>query len=276
MANNAIAISATGTESDVIGQVDHILPLGSLTGTVGVYCNTLSGNVDLRANEIIANTAYDIVKGDVRLNCAKVVGAKVGTPVLDLSRLAEAPSVEHPNGIAGIVVPDGETTYIDGGYLKTLAGVPRGIIAMWSGAINAVPDAWALCDGQNGTPDLRDKFIVGAGRDYAVGATGGAETHTHTGTAASTTISGSVGATTLTTAQMPSHTHTIQRSSTSGAGGSVLSGSSTSASNYPSSATGGGESHTHSLSSTSHSHSLNINATSNLPPYYALAYIMKL
>jgi hypothetical protein len=86
VANDAIAISATGTESDVIGQVDHILPLGSLTGTVGVYCNTLSGNVDLRANEIIANTAYAIVKGDVRLNCAKVVGAKVGTPVLDLSR----------------------------------------------------------------------------------------------------------------------------------------------------------------------------------------------
>ena len=118
MADNAIAIRAVGTESNVIGQVDRILPLGSLTGTVGVYCNTLSGNVDLRANEIIANTAYDIVKGDVRLNCAKVVGTKVGTPVLDLSRLAEAPSVNHPDGVAGIVIPDGTTVTVTDGVLS--------------------------------------------------------------------------------------------------------------------------------------------------------------
>ena len=67
--------------------------------------------------------------------------------------------------------------------------IPRGIIAMWSGAANAIPDGWLLCNGSNGTPDLRNRFIVGAGSNYDVGDTGGAQSVT------------------LTTAQMPSHSH---------------------------------------------------------------------
>ena len=54
------------------------------------------------------------------------------------------------------------------------AAVPAGLIAAWSGAASAVPAGWALCDGANGTPDLRGRFLVGAGGDYAVGDTGGA------------------------------------------------------------------------------------------------------
>jgi microcystin-dependent protein len=64
-----------------------------------------------------------------------------------------------------------------------------GIIVMWSGAINKIPTGWLLCDGTNGTPDLRNRFIVGAGTDYSVGNTGGAKTVT------------------LTEAQMPKHSH---------------------------------------------------------------------
>jgi microcystin-dependent protein len=51
-------------------------------------------------------------------------------------------------------------------------GVPVGAIMMWSGAI--APDNWHICDGTGGTPDLRDRFIVGSGSSYAIGATGGA------------------------------------------------------------------------------------------------------
>jgi len=54
-----------------------------------------------------------------------------------------------------------------------------GLICEWSGSIVSIPDGWALCDGNNGTPDLRDKFVVGAGSTYAPDATGGATTHTH-------------------------------------------------------------------------------------------------
>ena len=66
------------------------------------------------------------------------------------------------------------------------AAVPAGLIAAWSGAASAVPAGWALCDGANGTPDLRGRFLVGAGGDYAVGDAGGAATeelsaYSHTG-----------------------------------------------------------------------------------------------
>jgi hypothetical protein len=62
-----------------------------------------------------------------------------------------------------------------------------GMIILWSGSIASIPSGFALCDGTSGTPDLRDKFIVGAGSTYAVDATGGSAdatlpTHTHTNT----------------------------------------------------------------------------------------------
>lgn len=45
---------------------------------------------------------------------------------------------------------------------------PSGVICMWSGATTAIPTGWALCNGSNGTPDLRDKFVVGAGSTYTL------------------------------------------------------------------------------------------------------------
>jgi len=152
--------------------------------------------------------------------------------------------------------------------------MPRGVIVMWSGRIDEIPNGWALCDGRTyqapdgrlvTTPDLRDRFIVGAGLSYQVGEKGGAAQvtltveqlppHTHSATAApagrhshSYTAprfgsagwgpipgTGHVFAESATTSQAPDHTH------------DVIIG-----------VTGGGQPH------------------ENRPPYYALAYIMKL
>ncbi len=44
---------------------------------------------------------------------------------------------------------------------------------MWSGAVDAIPNGWTLCNGQNNTPDLKNRFIVGAGDEYSVGDVGG-------------------------------------------------------------------------------------------------------
>ena len=65
--------------------------------------------------------------------------------------------------------------------------VPTGGIILWSGAQAAIPTGWLLCDGTSGTPNLRDRFVVGAGSAYSVGATGGSAdaivvSHTHTAT----------------------------------------------------------------------------------------------
>ena len=61
--------------------------------------------------------------------------------------------------------------------------LPQGVIVMWSGAEEAIPAGWALCDGKNGTPDLRSRFIVGAGAggapEYLAGASGEPDTHHH-------------------------------------------------------------------------------------------------
>lgn len=67
--------------------------------------------------------------------------------------------------------------------------IPAGLISLWYGSIGSVPSGWYLCDGANGTPDLRDRFVIGAGSTYSVGSTGGSTTRT------------------LTTNEMPSHTH---------------------------------------------------------------------
>ena len=51
--------------------------------------------------------------------------------------------------------------------------VPSGVVMMWSGSANAIPSGYVICDGNNSTPDLRNRFVIGAGDTYAVGATGG-------------------------------------------------------------------------------------------------------
>ena len=57
--------------------------------------------------------------------------------------------------------------------LDAINAVPSGVIMLWSGAADAIPANYVLCDGTNSTPDLRNRFVVGAGSTYAVGATGG-------------------------------------------------------------------------------------------------------
>lgn len=57
--------------------------------------------------------------------------------------------------------------------------IAYGVITSWSGGLEAIPPGWQLCDGTNGTPDLRDKFVPCAGPTFAVGSTAGAIAHDH-------------------------------------------------------------------------------------------------
>jgi microcystin-dependent protein len=86
-------------------------------------------------------------------------------------------SYDNLYGIIGVQATSGAT-------------IPAGLISMWSGSIGSIPSGWYLCDGSNGTPNLTDRFIIGAGSTYAVNGTGG------------------ISSVTLTTNNMPSHTHT--------------------------------------------------------------------
>src|SRR5436190_4634054 len=76
----------------------------------------------------------------------------------------------------GIVVPQGTFAALrcDGTNVVKMDLARKGDIKIWSGATTDIESGWQLCDGTNGTPNLRDKFLVGAGTTYAVAATGGA------------------------------------------------------------------------------------------------------
>lgn len=134
---------------------------------------------------------------------------------------------------------------------STSSPFTAGMIMIWSGSIGSIPSGWVLCNGTNGTPDLRDRFVVAAGSTYAVGATGGSAdsivvSHTHTITD-------------------PGHLH---NTTSTGSGTLINTGATglTSAStSTTASATTGITNQTTGVSGTN----------ANLPPYYALAYIMK-
>ena len=76
----------------------------------------------------------------------------------------------------------------------------RGMIIMWSGSLHEMPEGWASCDGREGRPDLRNRFVIGAGNRYTIGQDGGKESHNHTG------ATGDHG---LTEVELPPHSHLI-------------------------------------------------------------------
>lgn len=185
---------------------------------------------------------------------------------------------------------------LSGGVLNTAAVASpfvTGMIMIWSGAIGTIPSGWALCNGTNGTPDLRDRFVVGAGSTYAVAAVGGVNTVA------------------LSSNEIPSHAHSFS-GSTSGAGdhahgawtdtqgahthGTNIASNTSNNNTIGSYAGGSGNVEINTDSAGAHGHNIGMNnsgnhahnfsgntgnagagaAHENRPPYYALCYIMKL
>lgn len=164
-------------------------------------------------------------------------------------------------------------------------GVPVGGIIMWSGLVANIPAGYALCNGSNGTPDLRNKFIIGAGDTYAPAATGGTATvtlieanlpaHTHAWTG--TTATGGSHTHVVTD---PGHTHTVQdRTSAGGADGGFADSwkgraNATTVSNTTGISLEAHSGHTHPVTGTN-ANTGSGTAVNILPPYFALAYIMR-
>lgn len=143
--------------------------------------------------------------------------------------------------------------------------IPAGGILLWSGSIGSIPAGYVLCNGSNGTPDLRDRFVVGAGSTYAVNASGGSAdsivvTHNHSATS---------------TVTDPGHTHSGNfgsNGSPTGSGPQMygFSGSTTSVSGTPITT------NTTGITVATTTANAGVSGTNaNLPPYYALCYIMK-
>lgn len=263
-------------------------------------------------------------------NRVGVLAVKEGTP----GTTPTAPTVQQDAtlweiALAEVYVANGAVQITDANitdvrtFSTSDASVPRGSIVMWSGSSSNIPAGWTLCNGTNGAPDLRDKFIVGAGAAYASGDQGGAATvaltaaqmpshthsgpshthstpaHTHTATSANDTHGhGNDGSHTHTVpykgAQASTHGHLA---ATGGGGNDNLAGApSPGSSNTENQTTTSAGTHDH--ANDTHNHSITVNsggsgtsgaagtgntgsagsgeAHENLPPYYALALIMKI
>jgi hypothetical protein len=255
--------------------------LTSLTDVTGTF--TLSAS---QYQKLVLQSAATLT-GNVRYNVPSGVGgqwivrnATSGNFTLTIGTTA--------GGGTSVAIPQGqiEVVYSDGTNIRSTRSTadrfPVGGIVMWSGTIATIPTGWFLCNGSNGTPDLRDKFVIGATQDDAGVAktnitgsltqTGGDKnavlvSHTHTATVTdpghghefrvSLTTQSSVGSTTTGGFVLNSSTTSTQAANTGAASDSNQIGEALTGVTVANSTEG--------VSGTN----------ANLPPYYALAYIMR-
>jgi len=212
-----------------------------------------------------------------------VSGAEIDTEFNNIASASTTKIDKVPAAETGNVAKFTATGALEDTGSPASALIPSGGIIMWSGLIASIPTGWALCDGTNGTPDLRNRFVVGAGDQYDRNDTGGSETVT------------------LTEAQIPSHDHNMQpagdhshtgTTSTDGnhshtifsriGGQGDTQGSSGRIGGFDgTSSTAGAHSHTLNIDNAgSHTHTMDTiggdQPHENRPPYFALAFIMKL
>jgi hypothetical protein len=231
----------------------------SATYTCTLYASTVSGNTTAAGSGITVPTSTSML---VRCD---------GTNIVDQTNyISGALAVGGNFSVAGTatgVTPaggDNSTKFATTAFVQNIAGssFPSGGIIMWNGSVGSIPAGWALCNGSGGTPDLRSRFVVGAGSTYAVNATGGSAdatlvSHNHT-------FSGN-------TDSVGDHNHSIPGSSTSSGGSGAFENRNPSGTKQ----TGDAGGHNHGFSGTTSSNGSSA-TNANLPPYFALCYIMKL
>ena len=250
----------------------------------GSYVNSLVTSNPASTDGLAqADDHLRLIKSTIKNTLPNITGAITGTQA-ELNILdGYTGTTANLNVLSGTSVTSTELGYVGGvtsaiqTQIDSVSSVPTGVIMLWSGAANAIPTGYALCDGANSTPDLRNTFVLGAGSTYAVNATGGSAdaiipSHSHT---ASVTDGG--------------HTHKVAKSGevTSGVVSNVSSTSTIAAETNRGddicytmmSGSGTADVGQTSSSTTGISVSNSTEGTSvtnaNLPPYFALCYIMK-
>ncbi len=245
------ALSVAGAISGTLATAaqPNVTSLGTLS-SLAVSGNITGGNL---SGTNIVGTISTAVQPNIT-----TVGTLTGLSVNGTSTLSG--TVTAPTAGNGTSNTQVATTEFVQNTISNASTVPSGAILLWSGSVASIPAGWFLCDGTNSTPDLRDRFVVGAGSTYAPAATGGSAnavvvSHTHTATSVVTD---------------PGHNHTYNAPSGFDSGGSF--GGSV-VENIVSATTGSRTTDITVATTVASAGSSGTNA--NLPPYYALAYIMK-
>lgn len=289
---------ATYLTRQIVGSTDEV-DVANGTGFEGDIVISLPTTIDKVGLQFQQVTTF--VSGII----GDVVGNLTGNVTGNLTGNANG---NHTGSFTGDVDVRGQTLQLDDGQIarsKIVGGndlldntspgiIPEGGIILWSGIVANIPSGFFLCDGNNNTPDLRDRFVIGGSStgSFAPGANGGAQTHTHaatTSSAGSHSHSITVNAHTLTINEIPSHFHgtgigindadVAVYGLFAGTSGGVMEDDNQAAPAQTQTQTvGGGGSHNHGASSSAagaHTHPVNVPAANHLPPYYALAYIMR-
>jgi hypothetical protein len=247
---------------DVISQ-GGLLYVCVIPHTAGVFAT------DLAAGRWLVWYEENVIPGAGSITTSMLSG----TITFDATRLraVAAPGVEKRILVfddAGVPTVENLTT-----TLQQLLDevVPLGTMAYYKGDTSLLPSTWAVCDGTNGTPNLRGLFLIGSNDStFPPDSTGGSST-INSGAAGDHTHGGATGSTALTIDQIPSHTHTYENVIT-GSGSPFLSGGTAWGKvTNNTGAAGGGLGHTHTIgASGTHQHTVTI-----LPPYYSAVIIMR-
>lgn len=270
----------TSAQSWTNGQarVELRITRGTLETFIQRGGDAMSGDLDMDGNDLIDA----IMSGTgTKLTAGEIVNVPLRGAIGDSSNEIAVPtdgSKATAGGQAILTTVDVEEV--------TAAAFVVGQIIMWYGLVANIPNGWALCNGGNGTPDLRDKFIVGAGSTYALSATGGAvqAAASNTGSAgAHTHVTASGGDHVLTESELPVVTLSVKGSFSQGGydgGGNdffrARSSNSFSTGHGLIQSFGGGQPHSHTGGETDEqgAHTHTTPAVATLPPYYGLFFIM--
>ncbi len=290
--NQAPKSGSNLTFNSSTGQLNATKFVGDGSGLTGISdTNTQLSTEqvqDIVGNMVTGNTesgitvSYQDSDGTLDFSVATLNQSTTGNAAT-ATKLATARTISGASfdGTANITLNNANITN-GAGYVTSAGAVPSGMIMLWYGSVASIPSGWVLCNGSNSTPDLRDRFVVGAGAGYGVNDTGGAANVT------------------LSVAQMPSHSHSTNSHahSFSGSGSNTHShgipkgsgGSQASIANYvpsprvenvQSSFASDNATISISISGTTGGEAPNTNpdggggSHENRPPYYALCYIMK-
>jgi hypothetical protein len=254
---------------------------------ISEYSATAANNTDIGGINIAEGCAPSGINNAIRELMAQLKDQQVGTDgdnftVGGAFTCTGAAVFSSTVALGGSATATTQSATDDSTKLATTAFVrdiiPTGVIVMWSGSIASIPSGWLICDGSNSTPDLRNRFIVGAGSTYSVAGTGGSAdavtvSHTHTATVTdsghrhNTTLDGNVATTSSFQSQIGRTTYNTADGGYEGYYSRGVSDSTQANASTSSTATTG--------VSVSNSSTGSSGTNANLPPYYALAYIMK-
>ena len=279
-----LGFGSAGTNNFTIRNDDNgRLILESGNSNVAVYAN---GNVTTSVagvgNVVVVTSTGANIAGTLSTS-GNITGANLSVSgTTTLTGVATAPTAANGTNNTQIAT----TAFV------IYNGVPSGCIMLWSGSIASIPSGWYLCNGTNGTPNLMDRFVVGAGSTYPVGAAAGSAdaivvSHSHTASSGGQSVNHSHSGTTSGMNRNNPHNHAVPvYISTFDPQQIAAQGVNTQFFEYGSYATGSTDiNHEHAFTtggvSADHNHAITVNSTgssgtnANMPPYYALAYIMK-